>query len=123
MTEQTEGNVLQKQVEVIGSKSQEVIEEQSQETLFKEEVAAKDEDVHVRGLWKGLTPFAPDQSGAASVFYELGGILVICDAGGCTGNVCGFDEPRWFGNVVRSSVQVCETWMQSLEEMTGLLRS
>lgn len=27
------------------------------------------------------------------------------------------------GNVVRSSVQVCETWMQSLEEMTGLLRS
>jgi nitrogenase molybdenum-iron protein alpha/beta subunit len=21
---------------------------------------------------------------------------VICDAGGCTGNVCGFDEPRWF---------------------------
>ena len=28
--------------------------------------------------------------------YELGGIIVICDAGGCTGNVCGFDEPRWF---------------------------
>ena len=21
---------------------------------------------------------------------------MICDAGGCTGNVCGFDEPRWF---------------------------
>ena len=96
VTEQAEGNVLQKQVEVIGSKSQEVIAEQSQEALFKEEVDKK-EDVHVRGLWKGLTPFAPDQSGAASVFYELGGILVICDAGGCTGNVCGFDEPRWFG--------------------------
>lgn len=96
VTEQAEGNVLQKQVEVIGSKSQEAIAEQSQEALFKEEVDKK-EDVHVRGLWKGLTPFAPDQSGAASVFYELGGILVICDAGGCTGNVCGFDEPRWFG--------------------------
>lgn len=96
VTEQTEGNVLQKQVEVIGSKSQEAIAEQSQESLFKEEVDKK-EDVYVRGLWKGLTPFAPDQSGAASVFYELGGILVICDAGGCTGNVCGFDEPRWFG--------------------------
>ena len=96
VTEQTEGNVLQKQVEVIGSKSQEAIAEQSQEALFKEEVDKK-EDVYVRGLWKGLTPFAPDQSGAASVFYELGGILVICDAGGCTGNVCGFDEPRWFG--------------------------
>ena len=96
VTEQAEGNVLQKQVEVIGSKSQEVIAEQSQEALFKEKVDKK-EDVYVRGLWKGLTPFAPDQSGAASVFYELGGILVICDAGGCTGNVCGFDEPRWFG--------------------------
>ena len=96
VTEQAEGNVLQKQVEVIGSKSQEVIAEQNQEALFKEKVDKK-EDVYVRGLWKGLTPFAPDQSGAASVFYELGGILVICDAGGCTGNVCGFDEPRWFG--------------------------
>lgn len=96
VTEQAEGNVLQKQVEVIGSKLQEAIAEQSQESLFKEEVDKK-EDVYVRGLWKGLTPFAPDQSGAASVFYELGGILVICDAGGCTGNVCGFDEPRWFG--------------------------
>ena len=96
VTEQAEGNVLQKQVEVIGSKSQEAIAEQSQEALFKEEVDKK-EDIYVRGLWKGLTPFAPDQSGAASVFYQLGGILVICDAGGCTGNVCGFDEPRWFG--------------------------
>lgn len=96
VTEQAEGNVLQKQVEVIGSKSQEAIAEQSQKSLFKEEVDQK-EDVYVRGLWKGLTPFAPDQSGAASVFYELGGILVIGDAGGCTGNVCGFDEPRWFG--------------------------
>ena len=96
VTEQAEGNVLQKQVEVIGSKSQEAIAEQSQEALFKEKVDKK-EDVYVRSLWKGLTPFAPDQSGAASVFYELGGILVICDAGGCTGNVCGFDEPRWFG--------------------------
>ena len=96
VTEQAEGNLLQKQVEVIGSKSQEAIAEQSQESLFKEEVDKK-EDVYVRGLWKGLTPFAPDQSGAASVFYELEGILVICDAGGCTGNVCGFDEPRWFG--------------------------
>ena len=50
----------------------------------------------MRGLRKYLTPFAPDQSGAVSILYELGGIIVICDAGGCTGNVCGFDEPRWF---------------------------
>lgn len=43
-----------------------------------------------------LSPFAPDQSGASAVLYELGGLIVICDAGGCAGNVCGFDEPRWF---------------------------
>ena len=35
----------------------------------------------MRGLRKYLTPFAPDQSGAVSVLYELGGIIVICDAG------------------------------------------
>lgn len=51
----------------------------------------------MKGLRKCLTPFAPDQSGAVSVLYELGGILVICDAGGCVGNICGFDEPRWQG--------------------------
>ncbi len=50
----------------------------------------------MKGLRKYMSPFAPDQSGACSVLYDLGGILVICDAGGCTGNVCGFDEPRWF---------------------------
>lgn len=49
----------------------------------------------VRGLRKYLTPFAPDQSGAVSILYELGGMVVILDAGGCTGNICGFDEPRW----------------------------
>lgn len=53
-------------------------------------------EITMRGLRKYLTPFAPDQSGAVSVLFELGGIVVICDAGGCTGNVCGFDEPRWF---------------------------
>ncbi|MGE1062094.1 nitrogenase component 1 [Megasphaera paucivorans] len=51
----------------------------------------------MKGLWKYISPFAPDQSGACSVFYGLGGIVVIVDAGGCAGNVCGFDEPRWFG--------------------------
>ena len=50
------------------------------------------------GFRRFTTPFAPDQSGAVSVFYDMGGICVICDAGGCTGNICGFDEPRWFGN-------------------------
>ena len=59
----------------------------------------------MRGLRKYLTPFAPDQSGAVSVLFELGGIVVICDAGGCTGNVCGFDEPRWLIISCFSSVE------------------
>ena len=50
----------------------------------------------MKGLLKYLSPFAPDQSGATAVLYDLGGVMVICDAGGCTGNICGFDEPRWF---------------------------
>ncbi|ARP49758.1 MULTISPECIES: nitrogenase component 1 [Caproicibacterium] len=50
----------------------------------------------MKGLLKVLSPFAPDQSGAVAALYELGGLIVICDAGGCTGNICGFDEPRWF---------------------------
>ena len=54
------------------------------------------EQTPVRGLRLALSPFAPDQSGAAAVFYGLGGLMVICDAGGCAGNICGFDEPRWF---------------------------
>lgn len=49
----------------------------------------------MKGMLKYLSPFAPDQSGAVSVLYDMGGITVICDAGGCTGNICGFDEPRW----------------------------
>jgi len=49
----------------------------------------------MRGLYHYLPPFAPDDSGAVSVLYELGGLVVVMDAGGCTGNICGFDEPRW----------------------------
>ena len=70
----------------------------------------------MRGLRKYLTPFAPDQSGAVSVLYELGGIIVICDAGGCAGNVCGFDEPRWFE-------QKSGIWMPSWDGMTAWLPS
>ena len=50
----------------------------------------------MKSLLKYLSPFAPDLAGAVSVFFELDGVIVICDAGGCTGNICGFDEPRWF---------------------------
>ena len=50
----------------------------------------------MKSLLKHLSPFAPDQSGAVSAFFEFDGLIAICDAGGCTGNICGFDEPRWF---------------------------
>ena len=50
----------------------------------------------MKSLLKHLAPFAPDQSGAVSALFDFGGLIVICDAGGCTGNICGFDEPRWF---------------------------
>ena len=50
----------------------------------------------MKNLMKYLSPFAPDISGAVEVLFGLGGLVVIIDAGGCTGNVCGFDEPRWF---------------------------
>ncbi|AEE16652.1 nitrogenase component 1 [Treponema brennaborense] len=45
-----------------------------------------------------LPPFAPDYSGIAAALFELGGLVVIHDASGCTGNYTGYDEPRWFGS-------------------------
>ena len=62
---------------------------------LKTESALKETKVTARGFRRILTPFAPDQSGAVVALYGLGGISVIVDAGGCTGNICGFDEPRW----------------------------
>lgn len=51
-----------------------------------------------------LPPFAPDTAGAAAVLYPLGGMTVIADAGGCAGNICGFDEPRWQEDAEPSAV-------------------
>ncbi|MBR3722456.1 MAG: hypothetical protein IKN12_06780 [Selenomonadaceae bacterium] len=48
----------------------------------------------MKGLRLYIPPFAPDDSGAAAVLYKLGGFTVILDAGGCAGNIAGFDEPR-----------------------------
>jgi len=60
--------------------------------------APRTEPSDIRGLRLKIAPFAPDQSGAAAVFCELGGLTVVVDAGGCAGNICGFDEPRWFSS-------------------------
>ena len=51
----------------------------------------------MKRLFKFLPPFAPDYSGVCSALFELGGISVILDASGCTGNYTGYDEPRWYG--------------------------
>ena len=45
-----------------------------------------------------MLPLAPDYSGAASALFDLGGIVVMHDASGCTGNFTGYDEPRWMGS-------------------------
>ena len=62
---------------------------------LKEAGTLKETETTARGYRRVLTPFAPDQSGAVAALYGLGGINVVVDAGGCTGNICGFDEPRW----------------------------
>ncbi len=45
-----------------------------------------------------LPPFSPDYSGAGAVLFDLRSLTVMHDAGGCTGNYTGHDEPRWYGS-------------------------
>ena len=47
-------------------------------------------------LFTVLPPFAPDYSGYCNILFGLNGLSVILDAGGCTGNYTGYDEPRWY---------------------------
>ncbi len=63
-----------------------------------------------------LPPFAPDYSGVCSALFELGGMLLIHDASGCTGNYTGYDEPRWYGS--RSAV-----FCTALRELDAVLGS
>lgn len=66
-------------------------------------------------LYKILPPFAADYSGVCSVLFELGGILVVHDGGGCTGNVTGFDEPRWYG----STSAVFSSGLREIDAVVG----
>ena len=68
----------------------------------------------MKSLLKHLSPFAPDQSGAVSALFDFGGLIVICDAGGCTGNICGFDEPRWF-------IRMSAVFSAGLRDMDAIL--
>ncbi|MCR5784302.1 MAG: nitrogenase component 1 [Eubacterium sp.] len=49
-------------------------------------------------LWITLPAIAPDYSGICSAMFDLGGMSIIHDASGCTGNYTGYDEPRWYGS-------------------------
>ena len=55
----------------------------------------------MKGLRKYLSPFAPDQSGAAAVLCEFHGLIIILDA------------------VVRFSAQDFVIWMRFLDGMTA----
>ena len=72
----------------------------------------------MKGLRKYLSPFAPDQSGAAAVLCEFHGLIIILDAGGCAGyaDLMSQDGLRV---VVRFSAQDFVIWMQFLDGMTA----
>ena len=76
--------------------------------------------IFMKGLRKYLTPFAPDQSGAVSMCYALEGMVVIVDAGGCAGNICGFDEPRWQPDYGKDS-RVGAVFSAGLRDMDAIL--
>jgi nitrogenase molybdenum-iron protein alpha/beta subunit len=69
----------------------------------------------MKGLYKVLPPFAADYSGACSVLFELGGISVIQDAAGCTGNFVGYDEPRCYG----SSAAIFTSELREIDAVLG----
>ncbi|SHK02141.1 nitrogenase component 1 [Paramaledivibacter caminithermalis] len=69
----------------------------------------------MKGLYSVLPPFAPDYSGVSSVFFELGGVMVINGADGCTGNVTGYDEPRFYS----STACVYSSGLRELNAVTG----
>ena len=73
----------------------------------------------MRGLRLFLSPFAPDTSGAAAVFFAAGGLAVILDAGGCAGNICAFDEPRW-GSFRRDQIKSA-VFSAGLRDMDAIL--
>ncbi len=73
----------------------------------------------MKGLLRYLSPFAPDQSGAVAALYGMGGLIVICDAGGCTGNICGFDEPRWFKDRNEGKNAIFSAGLRDMDAILG----
>lgn len=74
------------------------------------------ETAKVHGYRRVLTPFAPDQSGAVSVLFPLNSLTVILDAGGCTGNTCGFDLPEWSS---MEGTMICSAGLRDMDAVFG----
>jgi nitrogenase molybdenum-cofactor synthesis protein NifE len=72
----------------------------------------------IHGLRLAIAPFAPDTSGAAAVLFPLDALTVIVDAGGCAGNICGFDEPRWD---VKSFAKRSTVFSAGLRDMDAIM--
>lgn len=69
----------------------------------------------MNNLWITLPAIAPDYSGVCSAMFDLGGISVIHDASGCTGNYTGYDEPRWYG----STAKVFSSGLREMDAVLG----
>ena len=46
----------------------------------------------MRNLYRRLHSFSSDYAGAANVLSHMGGIVALCDGGGCLGHVLERDE-------------------------------
>lgn len=82
----------------------------------KEDIVSSHE---IRGLRLALSLFAPDTSGAAAVLFGLDALTVIIDAGGCAGNICGFDEPRWSVKTPAKRSAVFSAGLRDMDAIMG----
>lgn len=62
----------------------------------------------MKNIYNRLPSFSPDYCGASGVFYEMGGLTIMCDPGACTGTILAFDEPRLDLSRSLHSVQIGE---------------
>lgn len=103
-----------------GTAADKITDEKSPAPAISGQQKANSEPAQIKGFRRYLTPFAPDISGAESVLYPLGGMIVIIDAGGCTGNVCGFDEPRW-GRMTSGQAGSAAVFSAGLRDMDAIM--
>jgi nitrogenase molybdenum-iron protein alpha/beta subunit len=69
----------------------------------------------VKNLYRRLPAFAPDYSGVSAVLYEMGGLMVFHEAGGCTGGPAIFDEYR----ALPCPTRLFSTTLREADTVTG----